>query len=768
MDPKSLRQISECLLGDRLLLNVEWLNDNPAQWLKHHADNLRSILTRYPELSVALELESLALLPFPRLQTFIVACFQTQPQNEGLMKTMLAYQQDWLRLDSVKRLALTTRIKYKLHQLIPYAKIESTIGQEMLDQIIDLDIIHVAALIVQFCHTGEKAALLHAKQDKNVDSDLVDLLYALLCSHKLNAVYPSLLRASLKLSEQTGLFPRLLIHSGEEVVVTVNNCSGGAFSDVHQGCFEGRTVAIKTFRNFSSTKYDAFKARLLFYLRAYRSEPIIWSQLHHPNILPFYGIYICPHERFSLLSPWMDNSDVMDYLEKEPNVNRQELIHDIARGLEYLHTLKPFVIHGDLKPNNILVTPSGRACIADFGLGRLALDAEWSRTSLFAGNDHYFAPELLESIINPVNSSCSPAVKTLATDVYAFGAVCYEIYHGTPRFFEKKGLLTRWNAIRNPDRHPCPKPDKMLDTLWRWVLRFWSFNPDDRPSISEFVNAMCPTPTANPSRFTNYEWEPRVTRCSLYDQNGTVKTTEFRDFRNDDIIIALMGPTGTGKSTFINCAFGRNIAKCSNSIQSCTLDVEVYGCFHPDKPGRRVFFVDTPGFNTASGTLSSEKETLKRVASWLIETYKQDIKLSGILQFYSIAATRMTGTDRVNLEVFTQLCGPQALKNVVVVSTGWEELDSEEVGVRREAQMKGASPEHLKSVRFQRFNERTAHSAWGLIDMLDDTRRPLQIQKEMVDDGKPMNKTSAFQTIRKAWNGLSMSAKTFKRGKSIR
>lgn len=57
-------------------------------------------------------------------------------------------------------------------------------------------------------------------------------------------------------------------------------------------------------------------------------EALLWGQLSHPNILPFYGIYIneVRRNRFGLVSPWMENGNVVNYLKHNPDVSRLPLV----------------------------------------------------------------------------------------------------------------------------------------------------------------------------------------------------------------------------------------------------------------------------------------------------------------------------------------------------------------------------------------------------------------------------------------------------------
>jgi serine/threonine protein kinase len=113
---------------------------------------------------------------------------------------------------------------------------------------------------------------------------------------------------------------------------------------------------------------------------------------------------------------------------------------DIALGLNYLHTLKPNIIHGDIKgvghihfvqaltnqtiylKVNILITQSLRACLADFGLSAAKETPSMAITTAVitraTGTMRWQAPELMKD-----DDVCN----SLASDVYAYGCVCYEV-----------------------------------------------------------------------------------------------------------------------------------------------------------------------------------------------------------------------------------------------------------------------------------------------------------------------------------------------------
>ncbi|KAJ7279081.1 kinase-like domain-containing protein [Mycena rebaudengoi] len=192
-------------------------------------------------------------------------------------------------------------------------------------------------------------------------------------------------------------------------------------------------------------------------------EAFMWQGLRHPNILPFIGI---DRESFPLslcmVSPWMANGTVLKYLEDHGRGDVDELLLEIARGLRYLHSRS--VVHGDLRGANILITNDGRPCLADFGLTTWT-DATAHSTSQRAGSTRWMAPELLFPDRFGVSFR-----RTAATDVYAFGCVCVELYTGQRPFAKFTEGTTMFKILSGelPDR------PLMSDTLWGFVNNYMS------------------------------------------------------------------------------------------------------------------------------------------------------------------------------------------------------------------------------------------------------------------------------------------------------
>ncbi|KIJ97408.1 hypothetical protein K443DRAFT_105741 [Laccaria amethystina LaAM-08-1] len=289
-----------------------------------------------------------------------------------------------------------------------------------------------------------------------------------------------LLSALLRLSRKSGLYPECIILKD---IVREGDCAvaSGHFGEVWKGMFRDQQVCLKVVRINKQSHVNHL-------LKVFAKEAILWSQLSHRNLLPFYGIYYLEdgHGRVCLVSPWMNNGNIKDYLPENPRVDRVLLVSDVAAGVSYLH--QKAIVHGDLKGVNILVTESGKACLADFGLSN-HVDAEmltWTSESSAktAGTVRWQAPELFDL----ENENSKP---TKETDTYAFSCVCYEIFTCQVPFHETSRESIVMMKVMGGKRPSRPANNNaafiewgLTDSMWRLMERCWDRDPENRPTMS--------------------------------------------------------------------------------------------------------------------------------------------------------------------------------------------------------------------------------------------------------------------------------------------
>lgn len=153
-------------------------------------------------------------------------------------------------------------------------------------------------------------------------------------------------------------------------------------------------------------------------------------------------------------------------------------------------------------------------------------------------------------------------------------------------------------------------------------------------------------------------------------------------------LIAVMGATGTGKSSFINAITGQKTSDVGHSLESQTSTINEYDFQLPN--GLVVTLVDTPGFNdyTSDGGGKSDLVILKEIGEFLKKKYDEKRKFSGILYLHNICEPKIGSSLQRQMAMFKKLCGDDPLKNVVVITTFWDGTESLEGGIQTETELK--------------------------------------------------------------------------------
>ncbi|KAJ4489150.1 kinase-like domain-containing protein, partial [Lentinula lateritia] len=263
-----------------------------------------------------------------------------------------------------------------------------------------------------------------------------------------------------------------------------NPVAGGGFADVWRGTMNGKAVCLKVLRLVIEQDEGARATRFC-------REALVWRQLKHPHILPLLGVNMelfLPS--FCLISPWMENKDIITYLRKNPDHDLYRALIDIVAGMCYLHSRDPPIVHGDIRGANILVTNDGRCCLADFGLALVASESVtqvWSITSsgTTKGALRWMAPEYLES------DGLAPTPIHSSRDVYAFGCTVVEIITRNIPFHNCKTEYTVFCSLMKGERPGRPISNEWcVDNLWELVSRCWAQDARERPSSNEISNVL--------------------------------------------------------------------------------------------------------------------------------------------------------------------------------------------------------------------------------------------------------------------------------------
>jgi serine/threonine protein kinase len=235
----------------------------------------------------------------------------------------------------------------------------------------------------------------------------------------------------------------------------------------------------------------------------FRTEAEAVARLHDPGIVQIYEVGEQAGWPYLALE-FVSGGSLAQQLDGTPMPPRRaaQLLRDLARSVQHAH--EQGIVHRDLKPANVLLTAAGGAKITDFGLAKL-LDVEQgqTRTGAVLGSPSYMAPEQAGGKVRAIGP---------ATDVYALGAILYELLTGRPPFLGASTLETL-EQVRNHD--PAPPQvlqPKVPDDLAAICLKCLEKDPAERyPSSAALADDL--------DRFLRGE-ATAARKLTLWDQAG--------------------------------------------------------------------------------------------------------------------------------------------------------------------------------------------------------------------------------------------------------
>ncbi|HTU20047.1 MAG TPA: serine/threonine-protein kinase [Gemmataceae bacterium] len=214
-------------------------------------------------------------------------------------------------------------------------------------------------------------------------------------------------------------------------------------------------------------------------LKRFEQEFRAASRLDHPNIVRALD-YSDNGNTPYLVMEFVEGESLGQKLDREGRMSESEAIRIIAQVAQGLHRAhKQNLVHRDVKPDNILVTPDGIAKLADLGLVKeTETDLNLTRTGRGLGTPHFMAPEQFRNAKNA----------DIRCDIYSLGATLYQMVTGELPF-RSNGPLDAWmKKIQNelvPPRQIVPGLSERVD----WAIRrAMSADPEKRPSsCREFI-----------------------------------------------------------------------------------------------------------------------------------------------------------------------------------------------------------------------------------------------------------------------------------------
>ncbi|GAB1317035.1 GTP-binding protein A [Madurella fahalii] len=231
----------------------------------------------------------------------------------------------------------------------------------------------------------------------------------------------------------------------------------------------------------------------------------------------------------------------------------------------------------------------------------------------------------------------------------------------------------------------------------------------------------------------------------------------------DSVVIALLGVTGAGKTTFIRHASGDTTLKVGHGIYSCTQEPQAIR-FQLD--GRSIALIDTPGFDDDT---RSDVEILEQLAKWMAEQGHMIKKqLDGLILLQPITAHRVGGTERKRTRLLKNILGEDAYKHVIIATTMWEQIKDENdmkerLNGRRDdlwGDMVTRGTEIVKHAN----NKDSAHEIIRKIIRISEKSGKLHplLQKELVKNPLVVESTAGKDVKRQLENNIELTRRELK------
>lgn len=262
------------------------------------------------------------------------------------------------------------------------------------------------------------------------------------------------------------LEPGVLLHKRYRIKA---NLGQGGMGSVYRAVDENLGVEVAVKENLFTTED---------YARQFRLEAVILANLRHPNLPRVSDHFVIANEGQYLIMDYIGGEDLRERMERIGILPADEVIHigaAMCDALTYLHTRRPAILHRDIKPGNVKITPEGNIYLVDFGLAKVIQGNQATTTGARAMTPGYSPPE-----------QYGTARTDARTDIYSLGATLYAALTGV---IPEDGLA---RAMDNAQLTPVRKRNAEVPRRLAAALeKAMEVDPGDRYQLADdFKQAM--------------------------------------------------------------------------------------------------------------------------------------------------------------------------------------------------------------------------------------------------------------------------------------
>ena len=245
----------------------------------------------------------------------------------------------------------------------------------------------------------------------------------------------------------------------------------GGMSTVYRGTDTAldRVVAVKV-------ALDPLVEQSPIYLARFTREATAGAAIDHPGVVTVYDAGADGPTRFIVME-FIEGKSLADLLREHSPLEPAEAADIAAQAADALSAAHARgIVHRDIKPGNIMVTPDGSVKVLDFGIARAVDSGTLTQTATVLGTSAYMSPE--QALGQPADAR---------SDIYSLGCVLYEMLTGKPPFVADVAAAVMHQHVRvepKPARDRNPAIPLALNDV---VMQMLAKDPKDRPQTAADV-----------------------------------------------------------------------------------------------------------------------------------------------------------------------------------------------------------------------------------------------------------------------------------------
>lgn len=248
-----------------------------------------------------------------------------------------------------------------------------------------------------------------------------------------------------------------------------------------------RDVAVKVLRGDLSNDEK--------FVRRFQREALNASSLSHPNIVEVYDVGD-DNGQYFIVMEYIEGKNLKDLIKKRGKLTVPEVVDimsQISDGLSVAHD--SYIIHRDIKPQNIMILENGLVKITDFGIAMAMNATQLTQTNSVMGSVHYLPPE-----------QASGKGSTLKSDIYSMGILMYELLTGVLPYRGDNAVEIALKHLKEPLPSIREELDDLPQSVENIILKSTAKNPKNRYNDARAMYEDLKT-CLDESRVNEEKWE---------------------------------------------------------------------------------------------------------------------------------------------------------------------------------------------------------------------------------------------------------------------